>query len=33
MSLNVTGKQILAPDNFSSIGIVVDIARWYKGED
>jgi hypothetical protein len=32
LSYNITGHQILAPDNFSSIGIVVDIARWYKND-
>jgi hypothetical protein len=30
LTANLTGHNIRHPDNFSSIGIVIDIARWYN---
>lgn len=30
LTLNLTPHQIKHPDNFSSLGLVIDIARWYN---
>ncbi|MES2680770.1 MAG: hypothetical protein V4635_12835 [Bacteroidota bacterium] len=30
LTANLTGHNIKHPDNFSSVGIVIDIARWYN---
>jgi len=30
LTINLTGNNIRHPNNFSSLGIVVDIARWYN---
>jgi hypothetical protein len=30
LTLNMTGSNIRHPSNFSSLGLVIDIARWYR---